>query len=62
MVNTDLEQIGFIAQDVENIISELVGTDNKGMKSLNYGNMNALIVKAIQEQQKQIEELKNKLS
>jgi len=62
MVNNDLNQIGFIAQDVEKIISELVTTDDKGMKSLNYGNMNALIVKAIQEQQKQIEELKNKLS
>jgi len=62
MVDTDLEQIGFIAQDVENIIPELVGTDNKEMKSLNYGNMVALLVKAIQEQQIQIQELKNKLS
>jgi hypothetical protein len=54
----NLEQIGFIAQEVEQVIPELVNSDNKGMKGLSYGNMVAVLVKAIQEQQAQIEELK----
>ena len=37
---------------------ELVCEDKDGLKSLAYGNMNAILVKAIQEQQEQIEELK----
>jgi hypothetical protein len=62
MKTDGLEQIGFIAQEVEKIIPEVVNSDNKGMKGLSYGNIVALLVKAIQEQQQQIQELKNKLS
>jgi hypothetical protein len=58
MKEDDLEQVGFIAQEVEDVIKELVSTDNKGMKGLSYGNLTAVLVKAIQEQQAQIEELK----
>ena len=58
MKNDDLEQVGFIAQEVEQVIAELVSTDNKGMKGLSYGQMTAVLVKAIQEQQAQIEELR----
>lgn len=59
MKEDDLEQVGFIAQEVEQVIKELVTTDNKDMKGLSYGQLTAVIVKAIQEQQKQIEELKS---
>ena len=58
MIEDDLEQIGFIAQDVEEVLPELVSTSEKGMKGLSYGQLTAVLVKAIQEQQKQIEELK----
>ena len=58
MIDDDLEQIGFIAQDVEELLPELVSTSGKGMKGLSYGNLTAVLTKAIQEQQKQIEELK----
>jgi hypothetical protein len=61
MKENNLEQIGFIAQEVEKILPELVQTDNKEMKGLSYGNLTAVLVKAIQEQQKQIEELKLKI-
>jgi len=53
--------IGFIAQELELEIPDLVKTDDKGMKSVKYQNMVAVLTEAVKEQQKQIEELKNKL-
>ena len=50
--------IGFIAQEIEKIVPELV-RENKGTKSVAYGNITALLVEAIKEQQMQINELKN---
>ena len=62
MIEDDIEQIGFIAQDVEEILPELVSTSEKGMKGLSYGNLTAVLVKAIQEQQTLIQELSAKVS
>ena len=53
--NTGRSDIGFIAQDVEKVVPEIVATDKDGKKSLEYGNINALTVEAIKEQQKIIE-------
>jgi len=50
--------IGFIAQEIETILPEVVQTDETGYKTVNYANITALLVEAIKEQQKQIEELK----
>ncbi len=55
--------LGFLAQDVQKIFPELVGQsiDRKGKKgylSINYGGFGVLAVKAIQEQQAEIEDLK----
>jgi hypothetical protein len=58
MIEDDLEQIGFIAQDVEEVLPELVSTSEKGMKGLSYGNLTAVLVKAIQELKSEVEELK----
>ncbi len=55
---TDDKQIGFIAQEVEKIYPELVNTDEQGYKSVDYSKVTPIIVEAIKEQQKQIEELK----
>lgn len=56
------EDIGFIAQNVEEYYPELVTTDpNTGMKGLKYGNMTAVLLKAIQEQQNQIDQLKQEV-
>jgi hypothetical protein len=54
------ETKGFIAQDVEVVYPEFVEEDSDGFKTLgiNGAPMIAELVKAIQEQQKQIEELK----
>jgi hypothetical protein len=54
-------RIGFIAQEVESILPELVFTNPvDGYKGVNYAEMTAVLVEAIKEQQKQIEELKEK--
>jgi hypothetical protein len=61
-VNPDRsKQIGFIAQDVEKVVPELVMTDAKGIKSVEYSNMTPLLVEAIKDQQKQIDDLKTEV-
>jgi hypothetical protein len=54
-------QMGVIAQDVEKVCPELVSTDEEGTKSVAYGNMVGLLIEAIKDQQKQIDELRAKL-
>ncbi len=58
---TNERQIGFIAQDVEKVLPELVHTDSQGYKSLDYSKMTVLLLEAIKEQQKEIDALKAKL-
>ena len=55
--------IGFIAQEVEQVIPEVVQTENstEGFKSVQYDKVVALLVEAIKEQQKQIEQLQQKV-
>ncbi len=48
MKNTDDQKIGFIAQEVELVIPEVV-SGVEGSKGISYGNMVALLVKGIQE-------------
>lgn len=56
--------IGFIAQELEKYMPELVHTanDEVGTKSVNYANMVALLVEAIKEQQVTINKLESKLN
>jgi hypothetical protein len=59
-LNRPLKDIGFISQEVEKIIPELViGED--GNKGLSYDRITAVLVKAIQEQQKEIEKLESNI-
>jgi len=56
------QSLGFIAQNVEQVFPELVSIDqNTGLKSIQYGNLIAVLVEAIKEQQLQIEELKTEI-
>ena len=57
------DQVGFIAQEVEQILPSVVHTDDseEKYKSKNYASMVALLTEAIKQQQKQIDELKEKL-
>jgi hypothetical protein len=59
--DTGREDIGLVAQDVEEVLPELVHTNSEGLKSLEYGNIVALLIEAIKEQQNQINELKIEL-
>ena len=54
------EQIGFIAQEIEKIYPELVFTDKDGYKSVDYSRLTPILVEAIKEQQKLIENLQIK--
>jgi hypothetical protein len=59
-IEPDKLRMGLIAQEVELIIPEVVHTDEKTtMKSIEYQNIVGLLVEAIKEQQKQINDLKN---
>ncbi len=55
---TETKQIGFIAQELEKIYPEMVFTDDKGYKSVDYSRLTPVLVEAIKEQQKIIESLK----
>ena len=46
-------QIGFIAQEVEKVLPELVRTDSKGYKSVAYADIVPVLVEAMKSQQKQ---------
>ena len=47
-------QIGVIAQDIEKVYPELVKTDNKGYKGVNYEKLTVILLEGIKEQQNQI--------
>ena len=49
--------VGFIAQEVEKLVPEVVHTDAEGYKSIDYSKFSPFIIKAIQEQQLLIEQL-----
>jgi len=55
-------QIGFIAQDVQKLFPELVTTDNEGYLSMNYSKVTPILVKAVQEQQVMINEMKEQIA
>lgn len=48
-------QLGFIAQNVEQVLPEVVKTDGAGYKSVDYAKITALLNEAVKEQQQQIE-------
>lgn len=51
-------KIGFIAQEVEEVLPELVHTKADGFKAVNYAEMTAVLVEAVKELTQQIEDLK----
>jgi hypothetical protein len=53
--------IGVIAQEIEEVLPELVQTRDNGYKAVKYEKIVALLIEAIKDQQKQIEELKSKI-
>jgi hypothetical protein len=57
----DKHQVGLIAQEVEEVIPELVNTSESGIKSVNYAQITGLLIQAIKEQNDIINNLKEML-
>lgn len=55
-------QYGLIAQELEEVIPELVLTDAEGWKSIEYSHLVPVLIEALKQQNKQIEELTSKLT
>ena len=58
-------EVGFIAQEVEKYVPEVTGTKlfyDKPYKAIRYGKLTALLVGALQEQQKEINSLKERIT
>lgn len=62
LVDGDINSVGLIAQEVEQIFPELVNTNEEGIKSLNYNGIIALLVSGFNAQQKTIQTLADNLS
>ena len=59
----DANDIGFIAQEMESIIPEIVHTNaNNGYKSLDYGAITAVLVKAVQELKTELDAAKARIT
>jgi hypothetical protein len=53
--------LGLIAQEVEPVLPEVVTTTPDGMKALDYGKLTALLIEAVKEQQRSIDDLRHRL-
>ena len=61
-IDNNNKAIGLIAQEVEPIVPEVVNTNEDGIKSVSYDSIVGLLIEAIKEQQKQIDELKKQIT
>lgn len=58
----DQRQYGLIAQEVEEVLPEIVQTDEEGYKSVEYTSLISILIKALQEKDAEIEKLENELN
>lgn len=56
------KKVGVIAQEIQAVLPEVVAEQEDGMLGVSYGNIVGVLIEAIKEQQKEIEELKAKLN
>ncbi len=56
------EQVGVLAQELEQVLPELVHTGTDGYKAVNYAQLTPVLIEAIKEQQQQMEVLKAQLA
>ena len=59
-IDEEDRKIGVIAQEVEEVLPEVVKTNGEGMKSVDYGKMVGVLIEAIKELKQEIDELKGK--
>jgi len=56
---SDKSQVGFVAQELVEVVPEVVSQDNSGYYNIDYSKVTPLLVEAIKEQQRQIERQRN---
>jgi hypothetical protein len=59
MINDGDKKIGVLAQDIQKVFPELVGTDDKDMLTVNYQGLVPVLINAIKEQENKIERLES---
>lgn len=59
--DTERADMGLIAQEVETVLPELVSTDAHGVKAVAYGHLAGLMIEALKEQQKTIDNMKEEI-
>jgi len=57
-IGSEEKSLGVIAQEIREVLPEVVKEQENGMLSVAYGNITAVLIEALKEQQKQIDELK----
>ena len=57
-IGEENRKVGVIAQEVEEVLPEVVHTDTEGMKAVDYGKMVGVLIEAIKELKQEIDELK----
>jgi hypothetical protein len=62
MINDGDKKIGVLAQDIQKVFPELVGTDDKDMLTVNYQGLVPVLINAIKEQQSEIDTYRNEVS
>lgn len=60
-IKDNKQEVGLIAQEVEKVLPEFVGEQENGMKTVNYGQMVSVLIKAVQELTAEVEQLKAKI-
>ncbi len=55
------QNVGLVAQDVQNVFPEFVIESSDGMLSVNYSKLSVMLVKSFQEQQTEIEDLRSQV-
>ncbi len=58
---SELEQVGFIAQELKEVLPELVSEGSDGFYSVDYSRLTPVLVEAVKEQQKEITSLKSEM-
>lgn len=56
------DEIGFVAQEVEDVVPEVVTHDEDGLLSMSYTSLVPVLTEALKEQQQMIEELQQRLA
>ena len=56
------KSVGFVAQQIQKVLPEVVSEDNNGYLGVNYSGVTAVLVEAIREQSSIISDLENRLS